>query len=558
MLRSLYIQNYALIEKLDISFEQGFSVITGETGAGKSIILGAIGLLLGQRADVKSIRTGATKCIIEARFDISNYHMQPFFEENELDYEDECILRRELYASGKSRAFINDTPAQLAQMKELGEQLIDIHSQHQNLLLNKEGFQLNVLDLLAHDEPALSAYQAAYTQWKQAQNDLDRLLERAARDKADEDYIRFQWEQLEEAHLTKGEQEELEQEAETLSHAEDIKASLYRTDQLFNNEEGGLLSNLKECCNVMAELQSVYPAAEEWANRLESSYIELKDIADEVSDREEQVEFNPTRLDEVNERLNLIYSLQQKHRMDTVDELMALRDDYATRLASISSSDEEIETLKKRCGELQSEVRRQAAGLTKARREAAREVERQMAARLVPLGMPNVRFVVDMGERKEPGLHGMDTVTFLFSANKNGTLQNISSVASGGEIARVMLSVKAMIAGAVKLPTIVFDEIDTGVSGEIADRMADIMQEMANNDRQVISITHLPQIASRGRAHYKVYKKDNETETNSHIRRLTDEERVEEIAHMLSGATLTEAALNNARALLKTRYEAIS
>lgn len=558
MLRSLYIQNYALIEKLDISFEQGFSVITGETGAGKSIILGAIGLLLGQRADVKSIRTGATKCIIEARFDISNYHMQPFFEENELDYEDECILRRELYASGKSRAFINDTPAQLAQMKELGEQLIDIHSQHQNLLLNKEGFQLNVLDLLAHDEPALSAYQAAYKQWKQAQNDLDRLLERAARDKADEDYIRFQWEQLEEAHLTKGEQEELEQEAETLSHAEDIKTSLYRTDQLFNNEEGGLLSNLKECCNVMAELQAVYPAAEEWANRLESSYIELKDIADEVSDREEQVEFNPTRLDEVNERLNLIYSLQQKHRMDTVDELMALRDDYATRLASISSSDEEIETLKKRCGELQSEVRRQAAGLTKARREAAREVERQMAARLVPLGMPNVRFVVDMGERKEPGLHGMDTVTFLFSANKNGTLQNISSVASGGEIARVMLSVKAMIAGAVKLPTIVFDEIDTGVSGEIADRMADIMQEMANNDRQVISITHLPQIASRGRAHYKVYKKDNETETNSHIRRLTDEERVEEIAHMLSGATLTEAALNNARALLKTRYEAIS
>ena len=494
MLRSLYIQNYALIEKLDISFEQGFSVITGETGAGKSIILGAIGLLLGQRADVKSIRTGATKCIIEARFDISNYHMQPFFEENELDYEDECILRRELYASGKSRAFINDTPAQLAQMKELGEQLIDIHSQHQNLLLNKEGFQLNVLDLLAHDEPVLSAYQAAYKQWKQAQNDLDRLLERAARDKADEDYIRFQWEQLEEAHLTKGEQEELEQEAETLSHAEDIKASLYRTDQLFNNEEGGLLSNLKECCNVMAELQAVYPAAEEWANRLESSYIELKDIADEVSDREEQVEFNPTRLDEVNERLNLIYSLQQKHRMDTVDELMALRDDYATRLASISSSDEEIETLKKRCGELQSEVRRQAAGLTEARREAAREVERQMAARLVPLGMPNVRFVVDMGERKEPGLHGMDTVTFLFSANKNGTLQNISSVASGGEIARVMLSVKAMIAGAVKLPTIVFDEIDTGVSGEIADRMADIMQEMANNDRQVISITHLPQI----------------------------------------------------------------
>ncbi len=551
MLRSLYIQNYALIEKLDIDFEQGFSVITGETGAGKSIILGAIGLLLGQRADVKSIRTGATKCVIEARFDISNYHMQPFFEENELEYEDECILRRELYASGKSRAFINDTPAQLAQMKELGELLIDIHSQHQNLLLNKEGFQLNVLDLLAHDEPVLSAYQAVYKQWRQAQADLDKALERAARDKADEDYVRFQWEQLEEAHLAKGEQEELEQEAETLSHAEDIKANLYRTGQLFNDEEGGLLSNLKECCNVMADLQRVYPVAEEWANRLESAYIELKDIAGELSDREEQVEFNPARLEEVNDRLNLLYSLQQKHRVNTVDELVALRDEYATRLASISSSDEEIETLKKHCEKLQGEVRRQAACLTEARGEAAREVERQMAARLVPLGMPNVRFVVDMGERKEPGPHGMDTVTFLFSANKNGTLQNISSVASGGEIARVMLSVKAMIAGAVKLPTIVFDEIDTGVSGEIADRMADIMQEMAHNERQVISITHLPQIASRGRAHYKVYKKDNETETNSHIRRLTDEERVEEIAHMLSGATLTEAALNNARTLLK-------
>ena len=551
MLRSLYIQNYAVIEKLHIDFEQGFSVITGETGAGKSIILGAIGLLLGQRADVKSIRTGATKCVIEARFDISNYHMQPFFEENELEYEDECILRRELYVSGKSRAFINDTPAQLAQMKELGELLIDIHSQHQNLLLNKEGFQLNVLDLLAHDEPVLSAYQAVYKQWRQAQADLDKALERAARDKADEDYVRFQWEQLEEAHLAKGEQEELEQEAETLSHAEDIKANLYRTGQLFNDEEGGLLSNLKECCNVMADLQRVYPVAEEWANRLESAYIELKDIAGELSDREEQVEFNPARLEEVNDRLNLLYSLQQKHRVNTVDELVALRDEYATRLASISSSDEEIETLKKHCEKLQGEVRRQAACLTEARGEAAREVERQMAARLVPLGMPNVRFVVDMGERKEPGPHGMDTVTFLFSANKNGTLQNISSVASGGEIARVMLSVKAMIAGAVKLPTIVFDEIDTGVSGEIADRMADIMQEMAHNERQVISITHLPQIASRGRAHYKVYKKDNETETNSHIRRLTDEERVEEIAHMLSGATLTEAALNNARTLLK-------
>lgn len=550
MLRSLYIQNYALIEKLDIDFGSGFSVITGETGAGKSIILGAIGLLLGQRADVKSIRRGAAKCVIEARFEIAGYGMQPFFEENELEYEDECILRREVYASGKSRAFINDTPASLVQMKELGEQLIDVHSQHQNLLLNKEGFQLNVLDILAHDEDELAAYQSLHREWKQAQRDLEKLIALAGQNKADEDYIRFQLEQLEDAHLTAGEQEELEREADTLSHAEEIKAGLFRAGQVMNSDEGGLLSALKECLNTMSGLQKVYPSAGELAERLESSYIELKDISQEISGKEEEVEFNPARLEEVNDRLNLIYTLQQKHRVSTVDELLALADDYAAKLSNITSSDEQIEELKSRSESLYNKVKKQAAVLTELRTAAAREVEKQMAARLIPLGMPNVRFRVEIGTRKEPGAHGADTVGFLFSANKNGALQNISSVASGGEIARVMLSVKAMIAGAVKLPTIVFDEIDTGVSGEIADRMADIMQEMGDSDRQVISITHLPQIAARGRAHYKVYKQDNETETNSHIRRLTDEERVEEIAHMLSGATLTEAALNNAKALL--------
>lgn len=551
MLRSLYIQNYALIEKLDIGFDSGFSVITGETGAGKSIILGAIGLLLGQRADVKSIRKGASKCIIEARFDVSAYGMQPFFEANELEYEDECILRRELYASGKSRAFINDTPASLVQMKELGELLIDVHSQHQNLLLNKEGFQLNVLDLLAHDDAQLAAYQKLYNDWRQARQDLEALVARAEQSRADEDYIRFQLEQLEEANLTDGEQEELEQEAEMLTHAEDIKAGLYRAGQALNADEGSVLEALKDCQNTMMGLRSVFAPAGELADRLDSVYIELKDISQELADKEEEVEFNPARLDEVNARLNLIYSLQQKHRVDTVKALLSLQENYALQLSAITSSDEDIARLEAQVKELFSQVTAQAQVLTEARTRAAREVERQMAARLVPLGMPNVRFQVEMGVRKEPGVHGADTVNFLFSANKNGVLQNISSVASGGEIARVMLSVKAMIAGAVKLPTIVFDEIDTGVSGEIADRMADIMQEMGDNDRQVISITHLPQIAARGRAHYKVYKEDNEVETNSHIRRLTDDERVEELAHMLSGATLTEAALNNARALLK-------
>lgn len=550
MLRSLYIQNYALIEQLDIRLENGFSVITGETGAGKSIILGAIGLLLGQRADVKAIRRGASKCIIEARFEIAAYGMQPFFEANDLEYEDECILRREVYASGKSRAFINDTPASLAQMKELGEMLIDVHSQHQNLLLNKEGFQLNVLDILAHNDGALSVYADCYGSWKKAQQQLEELIARAERDKADEDFVRFQLEQLEEANLTAGEQEELEQEAELLSHAEDIKAGLYRVGQGLSADEGGLLPLLNDCLSTMQSMRKVYPAAEELSERLESSYIELKDIAQEVAGREEEVEFNPARLDEVNARLNLIYTLQQKHRVSTVDELLTLQEEYASRLSAITSSDDQIEDLKQQCADLYNKVKQQAAVLTESRVAAAREVEKQMASRLVPLGMPNVRFQVEVGTRKEPGVHGADTVSFLFSANKNGTLQSVSSVASGGEIARVMLSLKAMIAGAVKLPTIVFDEIDTGVSGEIADRMADIMQEMGDSNRQVISITHLPQIAARGRVHYKVYKEDNENETNSHIRRLTDEERVEELAHMLSGATLTEAALNNARALL--------
>ena len=551
MLRSLYIQNYALIEKLDIRFDTGFSVITGETGAGKSIILGAIGLLLGQRADVKSIRQGASKCIIEARFDISSYGMNAFFDENELEYEEECILRRELQASGKSRAFINDTPASLTQMKELGEMLIDVHSQHQNLLLNKEGFQLNVLDILARNEEALNVYHQLYADWKRLDQELEELIRQAEQSKTDEDYIRFQLEQLEEARLSGGEQDGLEQESETLSHAEEIKAGLYRIEQTFTSDEGGLLSSLKESISSLSSLQRVYQPAGELAERMNSAFIELKDIVDEISSQGENIEFNPVRLDEVNERLNLIYSLQQKHRVQSVEDLINLTEEYQEKLSAITSFDDRIAALTASRDAQYNKVKKQAALLTKARMAAAEEVEKQMGVRLMPLGMPNVRFKVEMGLRKEPGIQGEDTVNFLFSANKNGALQNISSVASGGEIARVMLSIKAMIAGAVKLPTIVFDEIDTGVSGEIADRMADIMQEMGGQERQVISITHLPQIAARGSAHYKVYKRDNDTETNSHIRRLTNEERVEEIAHMLSGATLTEAALSNAKALLK-------
>ncbi len=551
MLQSLFIQNYALIEKLDIRFMSGFSVITGETGAGKSIILGAIGLLLGQRADVKSLRTGASKCIIEARFDVSAYGMQPFFAHHELEYEPECILRREVYASGKSRAFINDTPASLSQMKELGEQLIDVHSQHQNLLLNQEGFQLNFIDILAHNDHLLSQYRECYQAWKQHTRRLQELIEQAAQSKADEEFVRFQLQQLDEAALQADEQEELEQEAETLSHAEEIKGALYKAEQLLLGDEGGLLPALKEGYTSLRSVSRYHASLQELAQRAESSYIELKDIAQELALQNEKIGFNPVRLDEVNTRLNLLYTLQQKHRVSTVGELMALADEFRNRLTGITSLDEEIATLTESCETLRQEVIRFAGELTESRRPVAAAAEQEMASRLALLGMPNVRFRVELVQRKEVGPSGQDTVTFLFSANKNGQLQNITSVASGGEIARVMLSVKAMIAGAVQLPTIVFDEIDTGVSGEIADRMADIMHEMGAANRQVISITHLPQIAARGAAHYKVYKEDNDTETNSHIRLLTAEERVEELAHMLSGATLTEAALNNARALLQ-------
>ena len=551
MLQSIHIQNYALIDRLDIDFTSGFSVITGETGAGKSIILGAIGLLLGQRADVKAIKNGASKCVVEAKFRIATYDMEAFFEENDIEYEpEECIIRRELSANGKSRAFINDTPASLAQMKVLGERLIDVHSQHQNLLLNKEGFQLNILDILAQDDKQLADYHCLYTTYKQVSRELEEFIAQAEKSRQDEDYIRFQLEQLEDADLKEGEQTSLEQEAETLSHAEDIKAGLYKAGQLIDGDESGGLSLVKEAMQTLQSVSRVYPPAQEWGERLNSCYIELKDISREISGAQEEIEFNPARLDFVNERLNLIYNLQQKHRVDSVEALIELTEKYRNQLNTITSFDETIAKLNKRKEDLYAQVLAQAAVLTECRSRSARQIEEQMQALLIPLGMPNVRFAVEMTTRKEPDAKGMDSVTFLFSANKNGTLQNVASIASGGEIARVMLSLKAMIAGAVKLPTIIFDEIDAGVSGSIAEKMALIMQDMGKQNRQVISITHLPQIAARGIAHYKVYKEDTETGTNSHIRLLTREERVREIANMLSGSTLTEAALNNARALL--------
>lgn len=553
MLKSLFIQNYALIDTLNIEFESGFSVITGETGAGKSIILGAINLLLGQRAESKFIKKNAQKCTIEAFFDLSRYGMEAFFERNDLDFDGECIIRREISASGKSRTFINDTPVPLALLKELGETLIDIHSQHQNLLLNKEDFQMNVVDIIAANKEERDTYALLYKEYRSLSARLRKAIETAEKTKAEEDYIRFQLEQLEAAQLQPGEQKELEKEAELLEHAEEIKHALFTVDGKLNHEEEGVVTTLRECQHSLQNLQQVYPAAEEMASRLQSCYIEIKDLAKEISTEAEQIEYNPERLNYVNERLNTIYSLQQKHHVDTLEELIDLQEDYARQLDNIENSEAHLQQLEKDKEEALEKVKKQAAVLTEQRIKAAQRIEAQMKELLVPLGIPNVRFCIDLKKKEEPDERGMDKIAFLFSANKNGELQQIAQVASGGEIARVMLSLKALISGAVKLPTIIFDEIDTGVSGYIAEKMAHIMQEMGANNRQVISITHLPQIAALGATHYKVYKEDNEQGTTSHIIRLSQEERVKEIAHMLSGTTLTDAAISNAKELLNIK-----
>lgn len=554
MLKNLQIENYALIEHLDIDFHTGFSVITGETGAGKSIIIGAIGLLLGQRADSKAIKAGAKRCVVEAAFDVSSYQLNPFFEANDLDFDGvECIIRRELTATGKSRAFINDTPASLAQLKELGEKLIDVHSQHKNLLLSKEDFQQNILDIVAAQHEQLAAYQAEYKEYRRLVRQYDEAVSEAQSSKEEEDFLRFQANQLAEANLQEGEQEELEEEGETLEHAEEIKSSLYTAANALQSSNDGTdaLGLLKQSLSALHSISSVFSAAEELSDRLDSCYIELKDIASELENHAEDVEYNPRRLDVVNERLNTIYTLQKKHGVESVEELLELQREWEEKLLRITNSDDFIGKLQQQRDAQKEKVMSLAAKLSKARQSAAKKVEREMQERLLPLGMPNVQFKCSViANPSELSSTGYDQVQFLFNANKSGELKPVSQIASGGEIARVMLSLKALIAGAVKLPTIIFDEIDTGVSGSIAEKMARIMREMGDQNRQVISITHLPQIAALGNHHYKVYKEDTADSTLSHIIPLNDEQRVEEIANMLSGEKLTQAALDNAKSLL--------
>ena len=552
MLKSLFIKNFVLIDNLDIHFDKGFSVITGETGAGKSIILGALSLVLGQRADGKSIKNGSEKCVIEAVFDITQYRLEPFFLANDLEYDDKsCILRRELYASGKSRAFVNDSPVSLNIMKELGSKLIDIHSQHQNLLLGNNHFQMKVVDVMAENEILLILYRKEYSRYQSLKRDLKELKQRAEQTKQEEDYVRFQLEQLLDARLQEGEQEELEQEQETLTHAEEIKGTLYKITQLLDGEEFGAIQLIKDAFSAADSLERYFPQAKEISERLRSAYIDLSDLSSDAESKKDDIEFSHERLEWVNDRLNTIYSLQQKHHVQSVSELLSIQENYEKQLQEIDSFDEQIEQLSQQVEASYKELLQQAYVLSGQRKVASEAMSEQLVQMVTPLGMPNIRFRVDIAHKEEPDNDGIDDVSFLFSANKSGDLQPVSQTASGGEISRLMLCLKAMIAGFTAMPAIIFDEVDTGVSGDIADKMGNIMQELGTK-MQVLTITHLPQIAAKGRSHYYVYKKDIDERTVTNIRELSEEERVNEVARMLSGSQLTEASLANARDLLNS------
>ena len=551
MIISLNINNFALIDSLDIKFNKGFTVLTGETGAGKSIILGALSLILGSRADAKSVKDGETKCVIEGEFDISGYNLNSFFDENDIDYDNgHCIIRRELYATGKSRAFVNDTPAPLSLLKILTGSIIDIHSQHQNLLLGENLFQLRVLDILSHNESLIENYKKEYNAYKKLIAELATVKEEAKASGQESDYLNFQFQQLSEANLKEGEQEELEQEVNILNNAEDIKSTLFSILSILENSDGGIIPILKDANNRINSLRNIYSKISDIAERLESDYIDLKDLAKEIDHMQDSVTFDPARLEFIRERLDLLYSLQQKHHVSTEAELIQLFKDIEIKLENISGFDERIEQLEKELTDQKNKCLALANQLSEKRKQTAKIFTEQLINKMQPLGMPNIRFKVDFSEKINFDETGIDNISFLFSANKNQTLLPVADIASGGEVSRLMLVIKSLIASNSSLPIIIFDEVDTGVSGEIADKMGDIMKEMSKC-MQVITISHLPQVAGKGDNHYKVYKEDTEESTTTHIVQLTKDERIDELARMLSGSILTEQARDNARVLLK-------
>lgn len=551
MLKHLHIENYALIESLDIDLNDGFSVITGETGAGKSILLGAIGLLTGDRADLSAIQSGKQRCILEATFNTEGYDLEFFFQEEDLDFDpSECIIRRELTANGKSRAFINDTPTTINALKRLGNRLIDIHSQHQNLLLGQEDFQLSVLDAVASMPELIQSYSQAFHKWTQAVKALNEAQSSLDESRKDEDYLRFLVRELANFNPQPGEDETLQQQCDMLEHAQDIKSALMLGYGQLSEGDTPVTDTLRQVRNQLSSIQPYFQQAEELAERIESCRIELQDIAGTLESEGESIDYDPMRLEELQSRLNTLYSLEQKHHVGSSEELTELMKRMKERLDMMDNSDEYIKQLQKEEQECRSLLERISGKLTEKRSMAAKKVEKEVISSLKMLGMPNVRFLVHISATESPTPKGMDKVSFLFSANLGSDMQNISHVASGGETARVMLSLKAILSGAVSLPTIIFDEIDTGVSGHIAESMANIMHKMGQQGRQVISITHLPQIAALGQHHYKVWKEDTDKITRSHITYLGQEERITELANMLSGSNVTKEAMNNARALL--------
>ncbi len=550
MLKSLHINNYALITELDIDFETGFTVITGETGAGKSIILGALSLILGQRADSKAIKTDAEKCVIEATFDISLYEgIKNFFDNNELDFDDKlCIIRREITNAGKSRAFINDTPVGLNVLRELTSRLIDIHSQHENLLLSDENFQLNIVDAIAKNTLELTEYSQTFLQWNKLQNDLKQLKRKADNQSAEQDFLQFQFQLLSDAHLNEDEQSDLEAESQILSHAEEIKSALQKSVSLFDDEKMSL-QLLKEILTSVAKIKKYVPVSESWFDRLQSAYVELKDLSVEMNAYDENIEFNPSRYEWINERLSEIYTLQKKFKTETVFGLIELREEMGRKLNDIESFAEQIELLEKDINQTYQNLKEKANHLTNARKSACKPIALYISEQMKKLGIPNIQFEVKINRTDEFTDKGQDEVQFYFSANKNREMQAVQQIASGGEISRMMLSIKSLVANNSNLPTIIFDEIDSGVSGETAHQIGDIMRTMSQK-MQVITITHLPQIAGKGKQHFKVYKDETGNKAVTIMKQLADEERITEIAQMLSGKNISDAAIKNAHDLL--------
>lgn len=550
MLKSLSIRNYALIDAVEIDLAKGLTIITGETGAGKSILLGALGLLLGDRADSSSLYDKAQKCVVEGIFNVKDYHLKNLFEENEVEYENETVIRREISIEGKSRAFINDSPVNISVLKTICNRLVDIHSQHETLTLNESSFQLGAIDAVAGTDELLAEYKATFRNYKKLATQLRELNETEAKAKKDLDYFRFQFDELDIVQLKSGEQEKLESELETLENAETIKHGLSKSAFALDGGEVNLLSALTEIKNTLSSLAKFNPQIAQLFERVNSSHIELKDIAGELEALDEEIVHDPKRIDKVNERLDAIYRLEQKHTVKTVDELIVLRDELEKKISDIGSLEDQIKALEKELENVNKKVLDLAGKLSKRRAAAAPKFSKEVKVTLQQLGMPNAELEVNIEALAEPTDSGMDKVTFLFSANKGSAPQPLSKVASGGELSRLMLSLKALLAKHTALPTIIFDEIDSGISGDVAAKTGSILEQMSDT-MQVVTITHLPQVASKGKAHLFVYKLDEGKRTVTRIKSLNKEERVQEIAKMLSAGKVGDAAMKNAKELLK-------